>query len=546
MSPRRPRALRPAILRAGLIGGAATASGIALTATSGWLIVSASTRPLILTLLTAIVAVRAFGIARPAFRYLERLRSHDAALADLADRRTTAYRSLIPLTPARLGRRSRAEVLTGVVHDLDDEVDAQVRVVVPVLSTVAAGVVAAAATALVDPASGAALALLLLAATAVSLGVWRAQRRSQDAALASRAEVARVAALVSGSAGELQAVGGSGTAAAWLDAAHRRLADAVMRQGRSRAFGVGALVALTAAATVAVAALAAHADLSAPVAALLVLTPLATGDALAGLPEAMSAQARAEAATRRVEQLLQQPAAVAGRGDWPVPAPAGPAPQLRLRGVTATWTGREAHLGPIDLVVQPGVRLAVVGSNGCGKSTLLAVLARHLDPSRGRYEVEGEAVTGLDLEETRELFAVVDDAPHVFATTLRENLRLARPGCRDEPVVAALVEAGLGHWLAGLPDGLDTVLGTGGRGISGGERARLGIARALLSGRPVLLLDEPVAHLDHATAVSVLGDLVDATRGRTVVMVTHRPDGLDGFDRVLDLGAKAATARVGS
>jgi ABC-type transport system involved in cytochrome bd biosynthesis fused ATPase/permease subunit len=134
----------------------------------------------------------------------------------------------------------------------------------------------------------------------------------------------------------------------------------------------------------------------------------------------------------------------------------------------------------------------------------------------------------------------------VFASTLRENLRLARPGCRDEAVVAALVEAGLGHWLAGLPDGLDTVLGTGGRGMSGGERARLGIARALLSGRPVLLLDEPVAHLDHATAVSVLGDLVDATRGRTVVMVTHRPDGLEGFDRVLDLGAKAATARVGS
>ena len=111
-------------LGAGLLGGIATASGIALTATSGWLIVRASERPVILMLLTAIVAVRTFGMARPVFRYWERLRSHDVALTDLADRRTTAYARLIPLTPARLGRRGRADLLTGVVDDLSDVVDA--------------------------------------------------------------------------------------------------------------------------------------------------------------------------------------------------------------------------------------------------------------------------------------------------------------------------------------------------------------------------------------------------------------------------------------
>ena len=140
-----------AILGAGLLGGVATTSGIALTATSGWLIVRASERPVILMLLTAIVAVRTFGMARPVFRYWERLRSHDVALTDLADRRTTAYRRLIPLTPARLGRRGRADLLTGVVDDLTDVVDAQVRVTVPVVAALVASAVATIVLAMLAP-----------------------------------------------------------------------------------------------------------------------------------------------------------------------------------------------------------------------------------------------------------------------------------------------------------------------------------------------------------------------------------------------------------
>ncbi len=163
------------------------------------------------------------------------------------------------------------------------------------------------------------------------------------------------------------------------------------------------------------------------------------------------------------------------------------------------------------------------------------MLARHLDPMDGTYTVDGIDVRDLDLEDLRARFAVVDDEPHVFASTLRENLRLARPGSNDDAVTDALDRAGLGGWLAGLPAGLDTRLGSGGRGLSGGERARLGLARALLSRRPVVLLDEPVAHLDHATAMSVLDDVMTSTTDRTVVMVSHRPEGLAGFDDIIDL-----------
>ena len=176
VTPRRPT---PAIVVAGLLGGAATASGIALTATSGWLIVRASEGPVILTLLTAIVAVRTFGIARPFFRYIERLRSHDVALADLAERRTTVYAGLIPLTPARLGRRARSEVLAGVVDDLTDSVEAQVRVHVPLISSVFAGLVAVVLAAAMWPAVGLVLAGLLVV---LALGCWLASSSSRSRA----------------------------------------------------------------------------------------------------------------------------------------------------------------------------------------------------------------------------------------------------------------------------------------------------------------------------------------------------------------------------
>jgi ATP-binding cassette subfamily C protein CydC len=144
-------------------------------------------------------------------------------------------------------------------------------------------------------------------------------------------------------------------------------------------------------------------------------------------------------------------------------------------------------------------------------------------------------VRTLRVEDVRRQVAVLDDEPHVFATSVAGNVRLARPDADDEQVSAALGRAGLGAWLADLPDGLGTALGTGGRGLSGGERARLGLARAVLADRPVVLLDEPTAHLDHATATAVLDDVLDATRGRSVVMAGHRPEALDRFQSVLEL-----------
>ena len=535
---RPPTRATRAILGAGLLGGIATTAGIALTATSGWLIVRASQRPGILLLLTAIVAVRAFGMARPTFRYWERLRSHDAALADLAGRRTRAYAGLIPLTPARLGRRGRADLLTGVVDDLTDVVDAQVRVTVPVLSAIVASIVTTIVLAFLSPSAGlVTAAMATLAAPILVLGWWL-ETRSQQTLLGARAELSRVTALVSGNAGELQAIGAGDRAQAWLATAHQALTRAAGRQSRGRALAAGLLLLLTAAGTVLMTTVilpGVGSTISTPVAALLVLTPVALGDALSTLPDAVRALARSQASAVRLASLLDQQPAVRDIGVEPPNTTEGMAPQICVSALTASWSGPRPDVGPLDLPIPPGTRLAITGPNGCGKSTLLAVLARVLDPTGGSYRLGGQDALTLDLRQARRTFAVLDDEPHLFASTVRANLGLARPGSADPDLIEALGHAGLSGWLTDLAQGLDTVIGAGGRGVSGGERARLGLARALLSKRPVLLLDEPVAHLDHATGDAVMGDLTHSAAGRSVILVSHRRDCLSGFDRVIDL-----------
>jgi ATP-binding cassette subfamily C protein CydC len=535
--------LRPtrATILGGLLGGAATASGIALTATSGWLIVRASEQPVILTLLTAIVGVRAFGIARPFFRYQERLVSHDGALDDLARHRTEVYAALVPLTPARLGRRSRSSVLAGVVDDLTDVVEAQVRVTVPVLSSIIAGLAATLLVAWFSPAVGLVLAALLLAVAVTCWLAWLVESRSRDELLEARAEVLRVSDLVARQAGELQAIGAEATASGWLRDAHETLRDAVQRQSRGRALVAATLMLATAAATIAAAFLADPAVTGAPVAALLVVVPVAVGDALAPLVDTMRALARAQGSAARLDALLDQEPAVVDP-DSPAGGVETTGRQVALDGVAASWTGTGEQLAPTDLTLEPGQRVAVVGPNGSGKSTLLAVLARHLDASRGQHTVDGVDVRDLSLEEVRRHVAVVDDEPHVFAASVAANLRLAAPEASEDGIRTALDRAGLGPWLHALPEGLETRLGNGGRGVSGGERTRLGVARALLADRPLVLLDEPTAHLDHATASAVLDDVLDATDDRAVVLVSHRPEATDRFHVLLDLGVALKAA----
>lgn len=522
-----------------LVGALASASGVALTATAGWLIVQASTRPAALTLLVAIVGVRAFGLARPVLRYVERLQSHDAALRLLARRRVEVYDALVPLVPGRIGRR-RGDLLDSVVDDVDSVVDRALRVRMPVRQLALVALLATVVAGALLPAAGAVVLLSTVVAGAggyllARVGAAAAERRRVE--LRSQLSAAVVEAIQV--ADELVMWQATGRAAGRIATTSYALGSAAISAARWLA-GARATVLLAAGGGMAaVAAVAGPAvdrgAVSAPMAALLVLLPLALADVALPVTDAGALSARTAAADDRLRALEQTPPPV--DDTFATDQPDGHA--VEVDRARARWDLRQVATDPASLVLAPGDRVAVVGPSGSGKSTLAALLLRFLDPVAGEVTLGGRSTRTLRLDDVRRLTGLVDDHPHVFSTTLAENVRLARPDATDAEVEAALRQARLGDWLDALPDGLATWLGDGHAAVSGGERARIGIARSMLADQPVLVLDEPAAHLDHATA-QALAEEVLGSPGRSVLWITHAAVGLDLVDRVVELGAEAS------
>ncbi|MGC4112052.1 MAG: thiol reductant ABC exporter subunit CydD [Nocardioides sp.] len=527
-----------------LLGGLATASGVALTATSGWLIVQASTRPAVLTLLVAVVGVRAFGLARPMLRYAERLTSHDVALRLLADRRAAVYAALVPLTPGRLGRR-RGDVLASVVDDVDAVLDRELRDRLPVRGFVLVGLLATALATYADRRTGVVVAALCLLGLASYAAVRVSTERTERCLVAARAELSERVVESIQVCDELVMWQAGAAAVSGVVASARDTARAALRSAVRVGLGKGAALLGSGLAVVACALLVAPAVWSgavgAPVAAMLVLLPLALAEAVVPLADAGAAATRAVAAQARVDALLARSPAVT-----PPIRPSVPDddPAIVLDRVSAGWGERPLPLTDLTLALPPGARVAVVGESGSGKTTLAALLLRFIDPGAGTITLGGVPLSRLELDRVRGTVGLVDDDPHVFATSVAENVRLASPGADDAEVERALRQAGLGPWLDELTEGLDTRLGDGAAAVSGGERARLAVARSLLADQQVLVLDEPTAHLDHATAALLADEVLRHNGRRTVVWITHDPVGLDRVDAVLQLDLARREART--
>ncbi|HEY6931871.1 MAG TPA: thiol reductant ABC exporter subunit CydC, partial [Marmoricola sp.] len=520
----------------------ASASGVALTATAGWLIVRASEHPPVLVLMVAIIGVRTFGLARPALRYAERLVSHDDALAELAERRAAVYDALVPLAPGRLGRHG--ELLGSVVDDVDALVDRRLRVRLPLVTW--AGVLALATTTalLLAPPAAAVIALTGLAGGSAAWGCgWWAARRHESSYVGARADLASTVLPCITGARQLVLWQREGAAAAEVARVSDRTAAAATASARGNATGRALALVAAGAGLVAVAAAAGTtAALSAPMAALLVLLPLALADVTVPLADAGTLSVRCSAALHRLDALARTPPAVV---EPAVPSPLDtPDRRLALERVTTGWDRRPV-LHDLSMVLPAGARIGVVGPSGCGKSTLAALMLRFLAPQRGRVLLGGVDAAELGGHALRQRVALVPDDPYLFGSTVRENLRLARPDADDEQITGALATAGLRPWLDALPRGLDTMLGDGHASVSGGERARLGIARALLADPDVLVLDEPTAHLDTGTAQQVTDDLLAASDGRSLLWITHGRVGLDRMDAVASLsGADPLSANA--
>ncbi|WP_337063059.1 thiol reductant ABC exporter subunit CydC [Kineococcus sp. G2] len=513
-------------------GAAAVLAGASLTATATWLIVTAADRPPVLTLSVAAVVVRASATARPLLVLAERLLSHDAALSRLAQRRAAVVAALVPRVPGPLTRRragGSGDLLVQLVHDVDARVDALLRWRHPVAATALALTLALGAAALADPVLAlAALPGLAVAAVLAPLVAGVAERRA-DAHRDDVAALAQAGAETAEGVEDLRATG----APQPLEPLHRsvsRLAAGERRRARAAA-GTAALQALGAGLAVLGPALVAPAsDAGAAWAAAVVLAAAVAAEATRGLPDAVRARHRAVQAERRGADLLAVPAAAS---EPAAPRPLPPGRALRLRGVVAGW--EEPALRGVDLDLAAGEVVAVRGASGTGKSTLAAVLMRFLDPEAGEVALDGVPLVHLAGDDVRSVVGLVADDEHVFATSLRENLLLASPGRSDADLLDVLHRVRLGDWLAALPAGLDSRLGDGGAPLSGGERRRLAMARALLADVAVLVLDEPSEGLDEATGRALVADLVRARGERSVLLLAHRDEGVDLADRVLEL-----------
>lgn len=522
-----------------LLGSLALGSAVGLMAVSGWLISRASEQPPVLYLMMAVTATRAFGIGRAVFRYAERLVSHDAVLRMLAELRVSVYRRLERIAPAGLRRTRRGDLLSRLVQDVDALQDYWLRWLLPAGAALVVGVASAGFTAWLLPEAGAVLAVGLLVAGVLVPAVSGALARRAERRLApARGALATAVADLLRGCAELTVAGALRDRMERTRAADRTLTGIASRQAAAAALGAG-LSALVCGLTVAAAAVVgvravADGRLDGVALAVVVLTPLAAFEAVTGLPLAVQYRQRVKHSAERVFEVLDAPVPVhePARPETP---PASPFP-LELSGLAARHAGQDREaLAGFRLTLEAGRRVAVVGASGSGKTTLAQVLLRFLDVEAGTYRLGGVPAWELDGDAVRRLVGLCAQDAHLFDSSVRENLRLARTGASDEELREALRRARLLDWVDGLPEGLDTLVGEHGSRLSGGQRQRLALARALLADFPVLVLDEPAEHLDLATADALTDDLLRATEGRTTVLITHRLHGLDAVDEVLVL-----------
>ncbi len=527
---------------AGLLGLASAAATIGLLAGSGYVVGRAALRPGLSAIVGILAVVEVLAFLRGPLRYGERLVGHDAALRALTRWRVWLYDCLTPRVPAALAGWRSGDLLTRAIDDVDALVDLYLRTVLPVAIAIGAGILGTVAVGLILP--WAALGLGLPLAVALVVPAWLTWRRRGDDELATLAGTlsAQVVDALAG-APELLAFGAD---AATLDAVARTAAraDALERRHARLATASGLVIALCqAAALCAVLALGVVAvhdhSLGQVMVAVLPLAALGTFETVPGVPHAVARALAVRAAADRLFAL--EDVAI------PVADPAGSSTFTASSGPDVTFADACLRYAPtlpraldgVSLSLPAGHTLAVTGSSGAGKSSLVNALLRFWPLEQGTLALGGTDVSTVRQDDVRGVCALADQRAQLFAGTLRANLTLGRPDAGDEAIDDALRVAQLDRFVATLPAGLDTPVGDDGVALSGGERRRLAIARALLAPGPLLVLDEPTSGLDVELSDAVLDGVLAAAAhdGRSVLVITHRPDEAARCDTTVTLEA---------
>jgi ATP-binding cassette subfamily C protein CydC len=528
---------------AGLLGLASAAATIGLLAGSGYVIGRAALRPGLDALVGILAAVEVLAFLRGPLRYAERLVGHDAALRALARWRLWLYDCLTPRVPAAVAGWRSGDLLTRAIDDVDTLQDLYLRTLLPVAIAVGAAVLGIVVVGLALPVAAVALGLALALAVGVPAAfTWNRGGDTEAAALAG-ALSAQVVDVIHGAA-DLLAFGADNVMLSRIEELAHQATLLSRRQARTAALTTvitQACLALGVTAVLALSVSAVHAHhLGRVMVAVLPLAALATFEPVAGVAQAVARAQAVGAAALRLLALEEVPLPLEDP-DMPQTIGGG-VPDVSFHEASLRYgSGLPRALDQVSLQVAPGARVAVTGSSGAGKSSLVNALLRFWPLEGGTLTLGGIDVDRMAQSDVRATYALVDQRAQLFAGTLRANITLGRPDASEAEIDAALAAAQLTDWVATLPAGLETQVGEEGVAISGGERRRVAVARALLAPAQVLLLDEPTSGLDVTLADRLLDDVLAAAAERSVLLITHRAAEADRCDATVALEAGRIT-----
>ncbi len=518
-------------------------AGMGLLSLSGWFLSAAAVAGMAVAsrdtfnYMTPAGGVRFFSIIRTAGRWGERVVSHDATFRVLTRLRVWFWQKLSPLSTGTLAGFRQADLLNRLVADIDAMDHVYLRLVTPI------GAALLSCTGLViflsffDGRLALTLgAILLFGMIALPLVFYYLGRQPGQALIAEKSSMrTRMVDYLDGQA-ELQMFAAAPKALSELQQAEQALLTAQVRMARVSGLANASVQLLSGWTLTLMLWLAGHGVAGAapdPITALMVFATLASFEALLPLAGAFQHLSTSLTSARRLNEILQE----AKAPEW------GNEQQHAKEGflqISDLYFGYPGNPHPVlrgcTLQLQAGEKLTLLGQTGCGKSTLMGLLTREWSPQAGKILLDGKPLTDYSEGALRASLSVVSQRVHLFAATLRDNLKLAAPEAGDEQLTEVLSQVGLAHLLedeAGHSDtGLNAWLGDGGRPLSGGERRRIGIARALLHDAPLWLLDEPTEGLDSQTEREIMDLLFKLGADRTLLLISHRLLGLEQMDRI--------------